>query len=157
VVGAFAGAVFGVVVSLSILFLGYPRGTPIHPPMLALVFLGGMAAGATLGIAFGNRPVPIFWLFFVLVFGGIAIIGATDPHACRECLPFFLLPQTIFSLALASVFTLVHSALVGNRNEATPPISPEVLTVAQEWFNRSDNDHIAANREEVKSAGEVRA
>jgi len=120
IIGAIAGAIIGIVVLRLLHPVLYPGELPIEPgPFPASMCLGAVF-GSIFAAKFGERPVPVFWLYLILIFGVITIIQEYIYHAYlplepvyfqpfkREILLIVLLPHILISLALAVVATLVH-------------------------------------------------
>jgi hypothetical protein len=147
VLGAVAGAIIGVFV-LALLYR-------IQPPVELKVFLVAICLGAILGSAIaatvGNRSVPVFWLYLVLIFGIITIIPwwyyeKTDTYLPlgtvyvnspnREIMLFVLLPHTLTSIAWAGVATVVHNKFLARSAKQVETVASngreEVIRILQE-------------------------
>jgi hypothetical protein len=125
-VRAIVGAAAGVVI-------GFLAGCLLHggePPVSATVLLAatglGAALGSVVGATAGGRSVPVFWLYLVLIFGGITVLpfwyyGKTDTYLPlgtvyvnspqAAVIPFVLLPHLAVSVGLAALAAVLHRRL----------------------------------------------
>jgi hypothetical protein len=107
---ALAGALPGAAIGLIAACLFYRPEPPASWTYLASAFLIGAALGSALGLAAGTSSVPVFWLYFVLLFGAITCLPLWYFEKTDEYLPL----GTVYANALApGVFgVLIPDALI---------------------------------------------